>query len=119
MLASGCFSWHDPGVTQPSISLFRRIESALETIALGSTPLETICRVANFIAENFAQDLGVRGGRVYAQDDGSYELVETFGGASREPIGLRVWKTYPPIERVLDVGSVVMRRDDDSLDQRL
>ena len=91
----------------------------METIALGSTPLETIHRVADFIADNFAQDLGIRGGRIYAQDDGSYELVETFGDASREPVGLRVWKTYPPFERLLDVGSVVMRRDDDRLDQRL
>jgi sigma-B regulation protein RsbU (phosphoserine phosphatase) len=106
-------------VARQSISLFRRIESALETIALGSTPLETIQRAADFIAENFANDLGIRGGRIYAQDDGSYELVETFGDASREPIGLRVWKTYPPFDSLLDVGSVIMRRDDSRLDQRL
>ncbi len=102
-----------------SISLFRRIERALETIALGSTPLETIHRAADFIADNFAEDLGIRGGRIYVQDDGSYELVETFGDALRDPIGLRVWKTYPPFEQLLDTGSVVMRRDDTQLDQRL
>jgi len=106
-------------VPRSSISLFRRIERALETISLGSTPLETIHRAADFIADNFAEDLGIKGGRIYAQDDGSYELVETFGDASREPIGLRVWKTYPPFERLLEVGSVVMRRDDSRLDQRL
>jgi sigma-B regulation protein RsbU (phosphoserine phosphatase) len=102
-----------------AISLFRRIERALETIALGSNPLETIKRAADFMAESFADDLGIRGGRIYAQDDGSYELVETFGDASREPIGLRVWKTYPPFDQILEVGSVVMRRDDPRLDQRL
>ncbi len=104
---------------RPSISLFRRIESALETISLGSTPLETIHLAADFIADSFAEDLGIKGGRIYAQDDGSFELVETFGDASRDPIGLRVWKTYPPFDRLLDVGSVVMRRDDPRLDQRL
>jgi sigma-B regulation protein RsbU (phosphoserine phosphatase) len=104
---------------RPSTSLFRRIESALETIALGSTPLETVHRTADFITDSFAEDLGIKGGRIYAQDDGSYELVETFGEASREPIGLRVWKTYPPFDRLLEVGSVVMRRDDSRLDQRL
>ena len=106
-------------MARPAVSLFRRIESALETIALGSTPLETIQLAADFIADNFAEDLGIKGGRIYAQDDGSYELVETFGDASREPIGLRVWKTYPPFERLLEVGSVVMQRDDPRLDQRL
>jgi sigma-B regulation protein RsbU (phosphoserine phosphatase) len=30
-----------------------------------------------------------------------------------------VWKTYPPFEQMLDTGSVVMRRDDARLDQRL
>jgi len=101
------------------ISLFRRIERALETIAHGSTPLETIQTAADFLADNFADDLGIRGGRIYAQDDGSFELVKTFGDASKQPIGLRVWKTYPPFEQLLDVGSVVMNRDDPRLDQRL
>jgi len=102
-----------------SVSLFRRIERALETIALGTNPLETVHRTADFIAENFSADLGILGGRIYAQDDASYELVETFGDASRAPIGLRVWRTYPPFERLLDVGSLVMKRDDPRLDQHL
>jgi sigma-B regulation protein RsbU (phosphoserine phosphatase) len=106
-------------MSRSSISLFHRVERALETIALGSNPLETIHKASDFIADNFAHDLGIKGGRIYAQDDGAYELVETFGDASRDPIGLRVWKTYPPFEQLLDVGSVVMRRDDPRLDQRL
>ncbi len=118
-LAPRCFAWHDPAMPRSGISLFRRIERALETIAHGSTPLRTIHAAAGFLAENFADDLGIRGGRIYAQDDGSFELVETFGDASKEPIGLRVWKTYPPFDQLLDVGSVVMRRDDPRLDQRL
>ncbi len=101
------------------LSLFRRIERALETIALGPDALETIHNTADFLAENFAEDLGIQGGRIYSQDDGSFELVETFGSASRNPIGFRVWKTYPPFEQLLDVGSVVMRRDDPRLDQRI
>ena len=47
--------WHDPAMPRSSISLFRRVEKALETIALGSTPLETIHAAADFIAENFAE----------------------------------------------------------------
>jgi sigma-B regulation protein RsbU (phosphoserine phosphatase) len=99
--------------------LFRRIERALETIAHGSTPVETIHQAAHFLVENFADVLGIRGGRIYAQDDGSYELVETFGDVSKAPIGLRVWRTYPPFDELIDTGAVVMARDDDRLDQRL
>ena len=53
------------------------------------------------------------------QDDGSFELVSTFGNVSKAPIGLRVWRSYPPMEQLLDVGALVMRRDDARLDQRL
>ncbi|MCU0304196.1 MAG: PP2C family protein-serine/threonine phosphatase [Thermoanaerobaculales bacterium] len=102
-----------------TLSLFHRIEHALETIALGSTPLETIRDTAEFIAANFADDLGIRGGRVYAHTDGSYELVEGFGEANDAPIGLRVWRTYAPFEEMLDTGLVVMNRGDARLDQNL
>ena len=41
-------------------------------------------------------------------DDGSYELVETFGEISKAPIGLRVWRTYPPFEQLSNAGAIVM-----------
>lgn len=102
-----------------TLSLFHRIENALETIALGSTRLEIIQNTAEFLAANFAEDLGITGGRIYVHTNGSYELVKGFGEASTAPIGLRVWKTYPPFETMLDTGIVVMRRDDERLDQHL
>ncbi len=102
-----------------SVSLFRRIERALETIDQGSTPLETIRETANFLVESFADDLGIPGGRIYAQDNGAYELVATFGVVAKAPIGLRVPRTYPQFDMLLDVGSMVTRRADPRLDQRL
>jgi len=106
-------------MSQRTRSLFHRIENALETIALGSTPLDIIQNTAEFLAANFADDLGIRGGRIYVHTDGSYELVKGFGEATAAPIGLRVWRTYPPFEQMLDTGIVVMNRDDDRLDQHL
>ncbi len=104
---------------QRTRSLFHRIENALETIAVGSTPLDIIQNTAEFLTANFADDLGIRGGRVYVHTDGSYELVKGFGEATDAPIGLRVWRTYPPFEQMLETGIVVMNRDDDRLDQHL
>lgn len=102
-----------------TLSLFHRVENALETIALGSNPLETIHDTSEFLAANFADDLGIKGGRIYAHTDGSYELVQGFGEAKNAPIGLRVWKTYPPFEQMLDTGVIIMSRDDERLDQNL
>ena len=96
------------------------MERALETIAHGSTPLETIRATAGALAESFAEDLGIRGGRIYARDDdGDYELVATFGEAAKSPIGLRVSRQYHAIERLLDECCVVMELSDTGLDREL
>jgi sigma-B regulation protein RsbU (phosphoserine phosphatase) len=106
-------------MTRRSISLYRRIENALETIALGSTPLDTIKSTAHFLVGSFAQDLGISGGRIYVQENGTYEIVSTFGDVDKSPIGQTVQRSYPPFDQLLDVGSAVMRRDDERLDARI
>ena len=106
-------------MSRRTVSLFRRIGRALETIALGSAPLETILETARVLTDVFVRDLGICGGRIYARDNGTYELVTTFGEVTKAPVGLRVWRHYPPIELLLDTGSVVMERDDPRLDQVL
>jgi sigma-B regulation protein RsbU (phosphoserine phosphatase) len=118
-IADRTAAWHDTAMPRRSVSLFRRIERALETIALGSTPLETIHETAHLLCESFSPDLGIQGGRIYVQDDGTYELVTTFGEVTKAPIGLRVWRHYPPFDQLLDTGAIVMGRNDPRLDQRL
>ncbi len=102
-----------------TVSLFRRIERALETISSGSTPIETILETARYLAEHFVEDLGISGGRIYAQENGAYELVRTFGAVSKAPLGLTVPTSYAAFEELLDRGARVMDRDDPQLDQRL
>jgi len=96
------------------------MERALETIASGSTPFETIRQTAQFLVDNFADELGIHGGRIYARDDdGLYELVGTFGKVAKTPLGLRIPADYPPFERLLDEGAVVMSLSDSGLDASL
>ena len=107
-------------MSRRTISLFRRIESALETIARGSTPLETILETAKHLVENFSTDLGLVGGRIYERDDdGDYVLVATFGRTRSRAIGRRIPRSYPALERLLDEGSVVMSLSDGEVDRRL
>ncbi len=108
-----------PPVSRETVSLFRRIERALETIAHGSDALETIQQTAQRLVEDFADDLGIRGGRIYEQENSHYSLVTTFGEVAKAPIGLRISRYYAAFEQLLDVGSLVMGRDDPSLDQRI
>jgi serine phosphatase RsbU (regulator of sigma subunit) len=103
-------------MTRRTISLFHRIEKAMETIARGETPLETVRQTADFLVRTFADDLGIRGGRIYSRKDGAYELVATFGRVDKAPVGLVVDRNYAPVAHVLEVGAVVMRRSDPRLD---
>jgi sigma-B regulation protein RsbU (phosphoserine phosphatase) len=60
------------------------------------------------VIENFQEDLGVVGGRLYERRDHGYEITRTFGQAKPVPAGITVPLDYPPIERVIDDGVVVL-----------
>ncbi len=87
------------------MSLFRRIERALATIAPAPSPLDTVRRTAQLLGGSFSRELGPCGGRVDAQDVGSYELAATFGGVTTAPIGLRVRRDAPPFDVVVAVAT--------------
>ena len=88
-------------------------------MARGSNPLETIRLTAEFLVEHFASELGLTGGRIYAAENGQYELVETFGNVARAPLGLTLPRGYPTFQQLFDEGAVMMDRSDPSLDERL
>lgn len=89
-------------------SLFRKVERAIETIEKSSDVASTVVSAAGAIIENFSDDLGVRGGRLYERRDGHYEITRTFGRVKTVPPGLSVPMDYPPIEQVLEQGVVVL-----------
>ena len=105
------------GAAQAPKSLFRRVERTLDAIEHGETPLGTISNVADYMAVNFCEDLGITGGRIYKYSDtDDYELVATFGTASASAVGRRVARDYPAFEALVDAGLVVMDRDAPGLD---
>lgn len=91
----------------PRKSLFRKVERAIEAIERSSNASSTITETAGAIIENFRDELGVRGGRLYERHDGGYELTRVFGGAVAAP-GIFVPDEYPPVQQVLDGGVVVL-----------
>lgn len=91
----------------PRKSLFRKVERAIEAIERSSDASSTISETASAIIENFREELGVRGGRLYERRDGGYELTRVFGGAVATP-GIFVPDAYPPVQQVVDEGVVVL-----------
>ena len=95
-------------MAETSKSLFRKVEKAIAAIESSPDVASTITRTASAVMEHFQDDLCVRGGRLYERRDGGYELTRTFGGVRPVVPGIFVPDTYPPVQKVIDDGVVVM-----------
>jgi sigma-B regulation protein RsbU (phosphoserine phosphatase) len=96
--------------------LLTQVERTLEQIDTSDSPIVTVAQIAETIAANFRDELGITGGRVYEVRDESYELVARFGQVHDGPIGIDVPLDYKPIELVLENGIVVMDPSDPGFD---
>ena len=73
------------GAAQAPKSLFRRVERTLDAIAHGGSPLGTISNVADYMAVNFCEDLGITG-KVKVRDLWSHEDLGEFRGLFEKKI---------------------------------
>src|SRR5581483_1393801 len=93
--------------------LLTQVERTLSQIESSHTRRLTIEQIADTIATNFRDELGITGGRIYeATGDNAYEIVGRFGGSSDRSLGIMVPNDYKAIERVLENGVVVMDPSD-------
>jgi len=97
--------------------LLTQVERTLSQIESSHTRRLTIEQIADTIATNFRDELGITGGRIYeATGDNAYEIVGRFGGSSDRSLGIMVPNDYKAIERVLENGVVVMDPSDPDFD---
>ena len=97
--------------------LLTQVERTLEQIESAESTRFTIEQIAETIAANFREELGITGGRIYeCNDESNYELVGRFGQAPEGVLGIVVPKTYKPIELALENGVVVMDPNDPGVD---
>jgi len=99
-------------------NLLRKVEKTLEQIENAETMRFTIEQLAETIAANFRDELGITGGRIYERndDDNCYALVGRFGIAKEGALGIAVPKDYRPIELVIENGVIVMDPSDPGVD---
>ncbi len=98
-------------------NLLTKVERTLEQIESAESTRFTIELIAETIAANFRDELGITGGRIYElNDDNYYELVGRFGATHDMSLGIIVPKDYKPIELVLENGIVVMNPTDPGVD---
>jgi sigma-B regulation protein RsbU (phosphoserine phosphatase) len=102
-------------------SLLTKVEKTLEQIESAESMRFTVEQIAETIAANFRDELGITGGRIYERNDDQncYELVGRFGQALEGTLGIAVPKDYRPIELVVENGIVVMDPTDPGVDRAL
>jgi sigma-B regulation protein RsbU (phosphoserine phosphatase) len=97
--------------------LLTQVERTLGQIEGSESRRLTIEQIAETIARNFRDELGITGGRVYeCNDAGDFELVGRFGNSRDGALGIIVPKDYKPLELVLENGVVVMDPSDPGVD---
>jgi sigma-B regulation protein RsbU (phosphoserine phosphatase) len=100
--------------------LLTKVQKTLKSIDLDGqtgTSGAMVQQIAEIIATNFRDELGISGGRIYeARGDNSFELIGRFGIAYEAPLGIDIPRDYRPIELVLENGIVVMSPDDPGVD---
>ncbi|HYI13591.1 MAG TPA: PP2C family protein-serine/threonine phosphatase [Thermoanaerobaculia bacterium] len=96
--------------------LLTQVERTLEQIDTSEHIATTVAQIAETIATNFREELGITGGRVYESAGDHYELISRFGEPHEGELGIAVPKNYKPIEVVLENGIVVMDPTDPGFD---
>lgn len=96
--------------------LLTQVERTLEQIDTSDSLTTTVGQIADTIAVNFRDELGITGGRVYEARDDTYELVGRFGQQHEGELHIEVPKDYTPIELVLESGILVMDPSDPGFD---
>ncbi len=96
--------------------LMKQVEQVVSDIERADDIGDTIRTVIDGVIHRFRRELGILGGRLYRRQGTSYHLLTTFGEAKEAPPGLKVSRSYEPIQRVLREGVAYMTPEDPEVD---
>lgn len=96
--------------------LMKKVETFVETLQRSDDVAGTIHSAAAAIVAEFRHELGIYGGRIYRREGPEYVLQATFPEA-KEMQGIRLPRTYRPIEQLLEDGTIFMEADDPAVDR--
>jgi serine phosphatase RsbU (regulator of sigma subunit) len=97
-------------------ALMKKVEQVVASMEQMDDSRISVHTVAESIIAKFRDQLGLYGGRVYRRRGDSYVLAGVFGDAKVVPQGLQVPRSYPPIERLLEEGTLYRTASDPDVD---
>ncbi len=98
-------------------ALFRRLERALVRIEHAENDSQTLEVSLRVLLEEFREELGFEGGRIYQRDAAGFFLCCGFGTSCDAPVGLRIPAGYPPHLRTIEKGVAIGRQDERGADE--
>jgi Stage II sporulation protein E (SpoIIE) len=99
--------------------LMKKVEQVVAAMDRDEDVGTTIHSLLETIIEKFHDELGIYGGRLYERRGGYYSLQRTFGDAKEVPQGLKIPISYPPVQLLLEQGTVYMDVEDPNIDRNL
>ncbi len=99
-------------------NLFRKLEKHLATIEHSDDMVETLTAILARLVADFADDLGIVGGRIYLRDGADYVLQNEFP-AGKAPIGFRIPASYAPMAEAVARGFVLKEARDPEVDPEI
>ena len=99
-------------------NLFRKIERNLRTIERSNDLLATLAEILKRLVDDFQDDLGLVGGRIYDKKGSGYVLKRQYP-TPLAPKDYKIPATYPPIRELVEKGYVYSRLGDSGVDARI
>jgi len=96
-------------------NLFRKLEENLGRIERSDDALTMLTAILQRLVEDFRDDLGLIGGRIYARDEDAFVLQTEYPTTGLRS-GFQIPVSYPPVQEVLAQGFVLHDLQDPGVD---
>lgn len=97
-------------------ALYRKLEATLDRIDQTEDPSVMLTGIVESLIAGFREELGFEGGRLYRRRGNDFVLVSGHGVSRDVSPGLVVPRGYPPHERTLAEGLLIMSRGESGFD---
>jgi sigma-B regulation protein RsbU (phosphoserine phosphatase) len=99
-------------------TLFSKLERNLDQIERCDDATTTLSAILKRLIDDFQEDLGLRGGRIYKRTEDSFTLQEEYPPTEGRAT-VEVPASYPPVKEVLQQGFCFFRAGDPGVDPSL
>jgi hypothetical protein len=100
-------------------ALYRKLEKTLDRIESTEDPSRLLSGVLDLLVNDFEEEFGFVAGRLYSREEDALVLRSVAGETERPPDSFSIPLDYPPCQRILKEGLVIMERGDPGFDESI